>query len=127
MSDKNSLLLPHILETLSQKPELCKFNLNYFWVYFCKLIVFFNLNLTSGDTYENLCDEIEYVLSSENLAKNSGNVKKALQNALDVGQNLGIITLTDDLVRMPFNMAKVPNKNVPMAKKVRHNWFIYII
>lgn len=117
MGDKNSLLLPHILETLSQKPELCRFNLNYFFN-FCKFIDFFKLNRISGDTYENLCDEIEYIMSSENLTKKSGNVKKALQNALDVGQNLGVITLTDDLIRMPFNMAKMPNKNMPMSKKV---------
>ncbi|KAM7352571.1 uncharacterized protein ACRADG_005029 [Cochliomyia hominivorax] len=80
----DSELLPHILETLSKKPELC-------------------------DTYENLCEEIAYVMSSENLKEpGTGNVQKALKNALDVGQNLGILTLTDDLIRMTFNMDKDP-------------------
>ncbi|XP_065366263.1 uncharacterized protein LOC135959144 [Calliphora vicina] len=73
----HSSLLPHILESLSQKPELC-------------------------DTLENLCGEINYILSSENLKRRYGNVEKAIENALDVGQNLGVITLTDDLVRMPY-------------------------
>ncbi|XP_065358524.1 uncharacterized protein LOC135952491 [Calliphora vicina] len=72
MDLKNSALLPHILESLSQKPELC-------------------------DTYENLCEDIKCVLSSENLKQCYGNVQKAIDNALDVGHSLGVITLTDDL------------------------------
>ncbi|XP_037816495.1 uncharacterized protein LOC119606905 isoform X2 [Lucilia sericata] len=81
MDNTNSVLLPHILESLSQKPELC-------------------------DTYENLCEEIGYVLSSHNLKQQYGNVENALESALDVGRNLGIITLTDDLIRVPFNLSK---------------------
>ncbi|KNC22819.1 hypothetical protein FF38_08016 [Lucilia cuprina] len=92
MDNTNSVLLPHILESLSQKPELC-------------------------DTYENLCEEIGYVLSSENLKQQYGNVENALESALDVGRNLGIITLTDDLIRMPFNLSKSAKGPVSTKKK----------
>ncbi|XP_004518744.1 uncharacterized protein LOC101461244 [Ceratitis capitata] len=77
MEDPNSTLLPYILETLSRKPELC-------------------------DTFDNICKEIEDQLRVD---KNTryGNIRNALQRALNVGQSLGIITLSHETIRMPFN------------------------
>lgn len=83
MLNKNTTLLPYILQTLSEKPEFC-------------------------DTYENLCEEIEDILSKQKRKSNYGNTRAAIENALKVGQNLGILTLTDDLIRVLFNYNKTP-------------------
>lgn len=62
MEDAHSELLAHIMETLNLKADLC-------------------------DTYDNLCDEIEDVLYSENRDGEYGNVRKAIQKALNVAQS----------------------------------------
>ncbi|XP_054742472.1 uncharacterized protein LOC129247384 isoform X1 [Anastrepha obliqua] len=85
MEDPDSTLLPYILETLSRKPELC-------------------------DTFEHICKEIEEQLIADNNTS-YGNVRKALQRALTVGQSLGIITVTNETIRMPFNFRERSVKN----------------
>ncbi|XP_017467824.1 PREDICTED: uncharacterized protein LOC108360150 [Rhagoletis zephyria] len=92
MEDPNSTLLPYILERLSQKPELC-------------------------DTFDHICREIEEQLIADNNTR-YGNVSSALQRALMIGQSLGIITLTNETIRMPFNFranAAKKEKNATMA------------
>ncbi|TMW54872.1 hypothetical protein DOY81_000105 [Sarcophaga bullata] len=75
MENANSALLPHILESLNRKPECC-------------------------DTYENLQNEIKIIFSDDKLGNR---LCKALDKAIDVGQSLGVIQITDDLVRIPFS------------------------
>lgn len=55
-----------------------------------------------GDTFDNICKDIEDQLRAD---KNTryGNIRNALQRALNVGQSLGIITLSNETIRMPFN------------------------
>lgn len=54
----------------------------------------------AGDTYENLQNEIKVVFSNDNL---DNTLHKALDKAIDVGQSLGVLTMTDNLVRIPFS------------------------
>ena len=54
----------------------------------------------AGDTYENLQNEIKIIFSNDKLGNR---LCKALDKAIDVGQSLGVIQMTNDLVRIPFN------------------------
>ncbi|XP_039951776.1 uncharacterized protein LOC126765356 [Bactrocera neohumeralis] len=89
MEDPNSTLLPYILETLSRKPELC-------------------------DTFDHICKDIEEQLIADNNTR-YGNVRIAVQRALSVGQSLGILTLTNETIRMPFNFRSSTAKNTKIV------------
>lgn len=71
-----------------------------------------------GDTYENLCKEIKYKLSTQKPKQRYGNMEKAIDNALSVGQNLGIITVTDDLVRVPFALHQGSKETSSLRKVI---------
>uniref|UniRef100_A0A0A1WZX3 Epstein-Barr nuclear antigen 6 n=1 Tax=Zeugodacus cucurbitae TaxID=28588 RepID=A0A0A1WZX3_ZEUCU len=64
----------------------------------------------SGDTFDHICKDIEEQLIADNNTR-YGNVRIALQRALNVGQSLGILTLTNETIRMPFNFRSSTAKN----------------
>lgn len=64
----------------------------------------------AGDTFDHICKDIEEQLIADNNTR-YGNVRVALQRALNVGQSLGILTLTNENIRMPFNFRSSTAKN----------------
>ncbi|XP_073829132.1 uncharacterized protein [Musca autumnalis] len=83
MEDTKSLILPCILKALSTRPNLCE--------------TVENLALDIKDYIDAYNDDGEPEISM-------ANVRKYLNEALNVGQRLGVFTVTDDnTIRMPFN------------------------
>ncbi|XP_073829129.1 uncharacterized protein isoform X2 [Musca autumnalis] len=83
MENTKSLILPCILNALSTRPNLC-------------------------ETVENLARDIkDYIDACNDDGEpeiSMANVRKYLNEALNVGQRLGVFTVTDDnTIRMPFN------------------------
>lgn len=64
-----------------------------------------------GETVENLALDLEDYLddgSDDQSSRRLASIRKSLKEALEVGQSLGILTMTDDntTIRMPFNFRK---------------------
>lgn len=62
---------------------------------------------------DNLSLDIEHQLLQEG-NKKYGNVRNAVQRALNVGQSLGILTLTNEVIKVPFNF-RAQGKNARAA------------
>ncbi|EDV57578.2 uncharacterized protein LOC6542417 [Drosophila erecta] len=92
--DKNkSSLLPYIMDMLSREPQLCT-------------------------TLDDLVKNIKDIVLEEHINP-FGSLKRAVEFALEVGVNLGIISLTDERVRMPFNFRRsLPKTRVPLATRI---------
>ncbi|XP_052853917.1 uncharacterized protein LOC128263191 [Drosophila gunungcola] len=84
MDKKKPSLLPYIMDLLSRQPHL----------------------FTSK---EELIEGIRDVVLEEHITP-FGTLQQAVDFSLDVGVSLGILSLTDERVRMPFNYRKGPSK-----------------
>ncbi|KAH8352262.1 hypothetical protein KR084_003007 [Drosophila pseudotakahashii] len=93
MDKTNSSLLPYVMDMLSRQPELC----------------------TSTD---DLIDSIKDIVLDEHIGS-FGSLEHAVQFALEVGASLGIVSLTGERVRLPFNFRKSrPRFKVPAASRI---------
>ncbi|XP_016954704.1 uncharacterized protein LOC108027670 [Drosophila biarmipes] len=93
MDRYKSSLIPYILDMLSRQPQLCT-------------------------TKEELIDNIKDIILEEHI-RPFGSLKKAVEFALEVGVSLGVISLTDERVRMPFNFRKSrPKFKVPSGIRI---------
>jgi len=65
-----------------------------------------------------LIDSIKDIILEEHIGS-FGSLKKAVDFALEVGVNLGLISLTDERVRVPFNFRKTrPKFKVPSGIRI---------
>ncbi|XP_037710891.1 uncharacterized protein LOC119547923 [Drosophila subpulchrella] len=93
MNKCNSSLIPYILDMLSRQPQLCT-------------------------TKDELIDSLKDIILEEHIGS-FGSLKKAVDFALEVGVYLGVISLTDERVRMPFNFRKTrPKFKVPSGIRI---------
>lgn len=92
MEDVNKTVLPYICEFLSQQPFLT-------------------------ETKENIQSGIKSMIVDQNLA--IANADKAIQNSLQVGENLGILTVQEEVVRMPFKVNKAQDLGARPRKAKR--------
>ncbi|XP_017075127.1 uncharacterized protein LOC108110548 [Drosophila eugracilis] len=89
----NSTLLPYIMGLLSEQPHLCT-------------------------TREDLIKKINDVVLEEHIAP-FGSLERAVDFGLVVGVNLGIISLTNERVRLPFNFrTRQASYKVPSGPKI---------
>ncbi|KAH8413340.1 hypothetical protein KR009_010058, partial [Drosophila setifemur] len=91
MEQHTSTLLPYILDLLSRYPQLS----------------------TSKD---DLLDQIQQSVLDEHIAP-FGTLERAVEFALEVGSNLGIITVTNEKIRTPFNFRKRRSEINPSASR----------
>ncbi|XP_017004141.2 uncharacterized protein [Drosophila takahashii] len=93
MDKTNSSLLPYIMDMLSRQPQLCA-------------------------TTEDLMKSIKDIVLDEHIGS-FGSLERAVEFALEVGVSLGILSLTDHQVRLPFNFRKrSPRFQVPAASRI---------
>ncbi|XP_075146505.1 uncharacterized protein LOC142220950 [Haematobia irritans] len=86
MKNLNPVILPHVVEILSHKPNSC-------------------------ETIENLCIDVQNYLSRATEGFNSiTDIRKDLTNALHAGKNIGVISIANNVVRLPFSFRDVATK-----------------
>ncbi|XP_017047354.1 uncharacterized protein LOC108092329 [Drosophila ficusphila] len=90
MDMNKSTLLPYVMDLLSRQPQLCT-------------------------TKEDLIKSIRDIVLEEHIAP-FGSLKRAVDAALEVGVNLGILSLTDE--RVPFNF----RRKKPQVKAPAGTW-----
>ncbi|XP_030383314.1 uncharacterized protein LOC115630797 [Scaptodrosophila lebanonensis] len=93
MEKNTSSLLPYILDLLSRQPDLCT-------------------------TVDNLVDQIKDIVLNEHVSP-FGTLKRAVEFALEVGMNLGILSLSDQRVRVPFNFRSKKAKTCMQSNHVK--------
>ncbi|XP_039479576.1 uncharacterized protein LOC120444112 [Drosophila santomea] len=93
MDKTKSSLLPYIMDMLSREPQLCT-------------------------TLDDLVKNIKDIVLEEHINP-FGSLKRAVEFALEVGVDLGIISLTDERIRVPFNFRRnLPRTRVPLTTRI---------
>ncbi|XP_013110490.2 uncharacterized protein LOC106089229 [Stomoxys calcitrans] len=88
MENLNAFILPRVLQMVNNTPDLCQ-------------------------PLDNVCVTIKRCLAAEtNGPIRFTKVDKAVKEALKVGENLGIVMLKEDMVKLPFKI----NSGVPMPR-----------
>lgn len=100
MEVNTTTLLPYILDLLSRQPDLCEYSAN------CKCEVSFSQFeiqsiQSSGCSIDELCIEIKGAVMEEVLAP-YGSLVRAVQFAVELGMDLGLLSLTNKRIRIPF-------------------------
>lgn len=131
MEINTTSLLPYVLDLLSRNPNLSELMIqllqsNRFLIYF---------DLWTGSTTEELCEHMKDVVI-EDVISPFGSLERAVEFAIELGMNIGILSLTEEKVLMPFKLMPSPsNMSKPkmqgpqcrslisrLAKTVRDFW-----
>lgn len=106
MEVNTTTLLPYILDLLSRQPDLCEYSAN------CNgdvLPLQFPIQI-SGCSIEELCFELKDAIMDEVLAP-YGSLLRAVEFAVELGMDLGLLSLTNKRIRIPFKL--FPKNKLP--------------